>query len=42
MRADTIAEPERSELKAALREYTVDRVQLLSGERREQIEPLLA
>jgi len=42
LRADTIAEPERGELKAALREYTADRVQLLSGEHREQIEPLLA
>ena len=42
LRADTIAEPQRSELKAALREYTADRVQLLSGERRDQIEPLLA
>src|SRR6516165_8867754 len=41
LRADTIAEPQRGELKAALREYTADRVQLLSGERRE-IEPLLA
>jgi hypothetical protein len=42
LRADVIAEPQRSELKAALREYTADRVQLLSGERRHQIEPLLA
>ncbi|HEY1383749.1 MAG TPA: hypothetical protein VGF43_09045 [Dongiaceae bacterium] len=42
LRADTIAEPQRSELKAALREYAGDRVQLLSGERRDQIEPLLA
>ena len=42
LRADTIAEPHRSELKAALKEYTADRVQLLSGERRDQIEPLLA
>ena len=42
LRADTIAEPQRGELKAALREYTADRVQLLSGERRDQIEPLLA
>ena len=42
LRADTIAEPQRGELKAALREYTADRVQLLSGERREQIGPLLA
>ena len=42
LRADTIAEPQRGELKAALREYTADRVQLLSGEKPEQIEPLLA
>ena len=42
LRADTIAEPQRSELKAALKEYTADRVQLLSGKRRDQIEPLLA
>ena len=27
LRADTIAEPQRSELKAALKEYTADRVQ---------------
>jgi hypothetical protein len=42
LRADTIAEPQRGELKAALREYTADRVQLLSGEKRDQIEPLLS
>src|SRR6516165_5907336 len=42
LRADTISEPQRGELKAALREYTADRVQLLSGEKRDQIEPLLA
>jgi len=42
LRADTIPEPQRGELRAALREYTADRVQLLSGERRDQIEPLLA
>ncbi len=42
LRADAIAEPHRSELKVALREYTVERVQLLSGERRDQIERLLA
>ena len=42
LRADTIAEPQRSELKAALKEYTADRVQLLSGEKHHQIEPLLA
>jgi len=42
LRADTIAEPQRTELKAALKEYTVDRVTLLSREGRDQIEPLLA
>ncbi len=42
LRADTIAEPQRSELKAALKEYTADRVTLLSPEGRNQIEPLLA
>ncbi len=42
LRADTIAEPQRSELKAALKEYTADRVTLLSREGRNQIEPLLA
>lgn len=42
LRADVIAEPQRSELKAALKEYTTDRVKLLSREGRDQIEPLLA
>ena len=42
LRADTIADPQRGELKAALKEYTADRVTLLSREGREQIEPLLA
>jgi hypothetical protein len=42
LRADTVAEPPRGELKAALREYTADRVILLSREGRNQIEPLLA
>ena len=42
LRADTIAEPQRGELKAALKEYTADRVALLSRDRRDQIEPLLA
>jgi len=42
LRADTIAEPQRGELKAALKEYTADRVRLLSGKERDQIEPLLA
>ena len=42
LRADTIAEPQRGELKAALKEYASDRVTLLSREGRDQIEPLLA
>lgn len=42
LRADSIAEPQRGELKAALREYTADRVRLLSSKERDQIEPLLA
>jgi len=42
LRADTIAEPQRSELKAALKEYTADRVVLLSRDKRDQIDPLLA
>jgi hypothetical protein len=42
LRADTIAEPQRGELRAALKEYTADRVVLLSREGRDQIEPLLA
>jgi hypothetical protein len=42
LRADTIAEPQRGELKAALKEYTADRLTLLSREGRDQIEPLLA
>ncbi len=42
LRADTIADPQRGELKAALKEYTADRVTLLSREGRGEIEPLLA
>jgi hypothetical protein len=42
LRAGTIAEPQRGELKAALKEYSADRVTLLSREGRDQIEPLLA
>jgi hypothetical protein len=42
LRADTIAEPQRGELKAALKEYTADRVTLLSREGRDQIDALLA
>src|SRR5438093_6803900 len=42
LRADATAEPQRGELKAALKEYTADRVTLLSREGRDQIEPLLA
>lgn len=41
LRADTIAEPQRSKLRAALKEYTADRVTLLSREGGDQIEPLL-
>src|SRR5215510_9827 len=36
LRADTIAEPQRGELKAALKEYTADRVALLSREGRDR------
>ena len=42
LRADTIAEPQRGELKSALKEYTADRVTLPSREGRHQIENLLA
>jgi len=42
LRADAIAEPQRGEMKAALKEYTADRITLLSREGRDQIEPLLA
>lgn len=42
LRADAIAQPQRGELKAAIREYTADRVKMLSVEDRGQIEPLLA
>ena len=42
LRADTIAEPQRGELKAALKEYTGDRVTLPSREGRDQMEALLA
>lgn len=42
LRADIIAEPHRGELKAALKEYTTDRVTLLSRDARDRIEPLLA
>jgi hypothetical protein len=42
LRADAIAEPQRGELKAALKEYTADRVALLSREGRDQIDALLA
>jgi hypothetical protein len=34
LRADTIAEPQRGKLKAALKEYCADRVTLLSREGR--------
>jgi hypothetical protein len=42
LRADTVAEPHRGQLKAAIKEYTADRITLLSREGRLQIEPLLA
>src|SRR5215472_15883360 len=42
LRADAIAEPQRGELKTALKEYTADRGAMLSREGRDQIEPLLA
>jgi hypothetical protein len=42
LRADAIAEPQRGELKAALKEYTADRIALLSREGRDQIDALLA
>ena len=42
LRADTVAEPQRGELKAVLKDYTTDRVTLLSRAGRDQIEPLLA
>ncbi len=42
LRADAIAQPQRDQLKAAIREYTTDRVELLSGKNRDRIEPLLA
>src|SRR3954449_7227971 len=42
LRADAIAEPQRGELKTAVKEYTADRVTLLSREGRDQIERLLA
>ena len=42
LRAETIAEPQRGELKAAIKEYTADRVTLLSREGRDQIDALLA
>ena len=42
LRADAIVEPQRGELKATLKEYTSDRVALLSREGRDQIKPLLA
>lgn len=42
LRADALAEPQRSELKTALREYTSDRVMLLSGGTGDQVNLLLA
>ncbi|HEX2843191.1 hypothetical protein [Hyphomicrobium sp.] len=42
LRADVIAEPYRSELKDAIREYTRDRIKLLGGADHPQIDSLLA
>jgi hypothetical protein len=42
LRADVIAEPHRAELKAAIKEYSADRVKLLSRQGRDQIDALLA
>jgi hypothetical protein len=42
LRADVIAEPQRGDLKGALKEYTADRVALLGREGGDQVEPLLA
>lgn len=42
LRADALAEPQRAELKTALREYTSDRVTLLSGSAGDQVDLLLA
>jgi hypothetical protein len=42
LRADTLAEPQRGELKTAIKEYTADRVTLLSRQGRDQIGALLA
>jgi hypothetical protein len=42
LRADVIGDPQRGELKAALKEYTADRVALLSRDGRDRIESLLA
>jgi hypothetical protein len=42
LRADTLAEPQRGELKTAIKEYTADRVTLLSREGRDQTGGLLA
>jgi hypothetical protein len=41
LRADAIAEPQRGELRAMLRQYTADRVQLLRRDQRDKIETLL-
>src|SRR5215468_4559365 len=42
LRADIIAEPQRGELKAALKEYAADRVTLLGRDGRDQVQSLLA
>lgn len=42
LRADALADPYRGDLKSALKEYTGDRVTMLSGAGRQEIETLLA
>ena len=42
LRADVLPEPQRAELKAALKEYTADRVTILSSRDRDEIVRLVA
>ncbi|WP_375787345.1 hypothetical protein ACE10Z_07445 [Bradyrhizobium sp. Pha-3] len=42
LRADIIADPQRGELKSALKEYAADKAMLLGRETRDETEPLLA
>ena len=42
LRADVLPEPQRAELKATLKEYTADRVTILSSHDRDEIVRLLA